>query len=263
MKGLKVAIIVLALLTFSASASAISLPFQFGSLMGFPVNSSLESMNLFSSGLNGDNAVTSTPVTDLSSLSSAFPANSEMSGLQNDFLSNMLSTRLLSFPIINQYNNQNVATQTPSTTYQETTPTPMPTVAPTPTPAPTLVPTLVPTSTPAPTTSSQTLPAAGPNTYTDSDNGKTVTINNGDTLEVRLGQGDQGAWNFNTTDGLQIVGDTFYPEPVPNYPPDIVNDGYGTRVVDIKATKPGVQKISASLVCIGGSSYFDLTVNVV
>jgi predicted secreted protein len=147
-------------------------------------------------------------------------------------------------------------------------PTPTPTQTPTPTPVPattqtsTSAPTLVMAPTPTPTPPSPTLPSAGPNTYTDSDSGKTVTINNGDTLEVRLEQNDMGPWNFDTTDGFQIVGDTFYPEPVPNYPPGIVNDGGGTRVVDFKATEPGIQKISASLTYVEGSNY-ELTVDVV
>jgi predicted secreted protein len=211
----------------------------------------------------------------------AFPTEiTGINGPQDDLFNNLFSTGLQSFPILSPTDDMNVTTHTPSTTYQAPTPTPEPTLAatptptqtPTPTPVPattqtsTSTPTLVMAPTPTPSTSAQTLPPAGPNTYTDSDNGKTVTINNGDTLEVRLGQGDQGAWNMNTTDGLQIVGDTFYPQP-PNPATvdgsDIVNDGYGIRVFDIKATKPGVQKISASLVCIGGSSYFDLTVDVV
>src|SRR5271157_1817531 len=248
MRGLRVSIIVLALLTFSASASALSLPFQFGSLMGFPATlTGFGSMN--SSGLNVFNAIANTPTTDLSSVSPTFTTNSGANRLQNDFLSNLYSTGLQSFPIIGQSNNLNMVTQTPTaTSYHESTPTPVPTLAPTPTPA----------------TSSQPLPLAGQNTYYDSDNGKTVTINNGDTLEVRLEESIDGKWNMNTTDGLQIVGNTFYQDPVKTVNGIvIVNDSAGTRVFEVKATKPGVQKISATRSYIGGSSNYELTVNVV
>jgi hypothetical protein len=123
MKWLKIAIICFALLMFSASASALSPPSQFSSMMSFPVSAtSLGSMNLFSSGLNDDNAVVITPVIDLPPAVSAFPASNETNGLQNDRLDNLLST-----------NNQNVATQTSSTTYQASIPTPTPTPTTTPT----------------------------------------------------------------------------------------------------------------------------------
>lgn len=249
MRGVTVAIIILTLIAFTASASALSMPTLFGSLTSFPT---------LSLGTNDSSSPFAVPT----------------------IKGNLISTGLLSFPIINTTNNPNIATQTPSTTYQASAPTTEPALAPTLTPTQTHTPTTVPpttqtsTSTPTPVMAPTPTPAtpaptpqpAGSNTYTDSDNGKTVTINNGGTVEVRLDQDDLGPWNFTTTDGLQIVGDTFYPEPIPPGPSgpgsQIVNDGGGTRVVDFKATQIGVQKISAILNSPGIEDY-ELTVDVV
>jgi hypothetical protein len=41
MRGLRIIFVILALLAFSASASALSLPFQFGSLTSFPTSTSI------------------------------------------------------------------------------------------------------------------------------------------------------------------------------------------------------------------------------
>ncbi len=163
-------------------------------------------------------------------------------GQKNGFLNNLIWSGLQTLPTVDQSNSQYITTPTPTAT---------------------------PSPTPTPRETSEPLPPAGPNTYYESDKGKTVTINNGDILHVRLDEALVLAeWHMNTTDGLQIIGNTFYLAPK-SYGADgrpLVNDDAGTRVFDIKATRPGVQKINAICKSVGSSDIYqdyELTVNVV
>lgn len=66
MRVVSVILIMLALITLSASASALSLPSQFGSLMSFPTSFTTSvPTNVFSSGLTGYSPVVNIPTTDL------------------------------------------------------------------------------------------------------------------------------------------------------------------------------------------------------
>lgn len=169
-------------------------------------------------------------------------------GQKNDFFSSILSG-LRNLPTMDLSSNQNTMT---------------PTATPTPTPTPVLAPTVTPTP-----VSTEPLPPAGPNTYYGGDNGKTITVSNGNTLHVRLDEAHVcGEWYMDTSDGLQVIGNKFYLAPK-SYGSDgrvLVNDDAGTRVFDIKATKPGVQKINATFMePIYKTVYqnYELTVNVV
>jgi len=154
-------------------------------------------------------------------------------GSQNGFLDSLLSTGLMNFPILDQPNNQNVATQTPSTTYQESPATPTPTATPTPSPTPT------------PVTSSSSSSSSGPNTYTNSDNGTTVTVNNGSTFYVKLscpGNGDWGAIDeLDVTNGLTIINEQTLPVSTGGLVP-IVGGGDICQY-EIQAISPGIQTI--------------------
>ncbi len=70
MRGLKVVLIIFALIVFSASASALSLPSQLSSLMSFPTSFTTSNpTDMFSSGLTGYSPDVSIPSTGISSVS--------------------------------------------------------------------------------------------------------------------------------------------------------------------------------------------------
>jgi predicted secreted protein len=164
-----------------------------------------------------------------------------------------------------QQKTQTQNTVNPSIT-QTPTSTPIPTAMPSPSPSP--IPSPSPTLAPqqSATSDSPQLPPAGSDTYYDGDNGKSVTINKGDTLQIRLQEDSTRyyTWYIDTTDGLQVVGDNFY--YIPRYAPGGVLVGVpGTRIFDIKATKLGLYKIKATYKSLNDpvASEYGLTVDVV
>lgn len=78
MRGLTVAIIILALIIFTTSASALSMPSLFGSMTSFPaISTNINPISTFSFGTSNDGSViTNNPLTDMSSVSSIIDGTS-------------------------------------------------------------------------------------------------------------------------------------------------------------------------------------------
>lgn len=82
--------------------------------------------------------------------------------------------------------------------------------------------------------------ALAQNTYSGSDNGKTITVNSGDTFKVRLDENPTTgySWNMTVDNGLQIVSDRY----VPNSTQLLGSGGYHEWT--IKAVSNGTYKVS-------------------
>lgn len=76
--------------------------------------------------------------------------------------------------------------------------------------------------------------------YSDSDNGKTITLKSGDTFTIRLDENPTTgySWNMTADDGLQIVNDRY----IPGASQAIGSGGYHEWTV--KAVKNGTHKVS-------------------
>jgi inhibitor of cysteine peptidase len=84
----------------------------------------------------------------------------------------------------------------------------------------------------------------GPQTFTAGDNGKTVTVNSGDTFWIRLPENPATgyAWDLKLSDGLTRLSDKYEPSDRSG-----LNVGVGgTHTYEIKAMKNGSQAISAT-----------------
>ncbi len=176
-------------------------------------------------------------------------------GQKNDFFSSMLSG-LQSLPALDLSGSQYIPTPTPTVT-----PSSNPTATPTPTPTPT--PTV--TVSPAAVHDSGVI-------YNQKDNGKTVTVKQGDMFHVKCTSGiGPTNWTMTVSDGLIVADKRFDPNErsIPARQGGLQATPFGTAGMttwDIIATKPGTQYIHAVEQDVGrlpkdvGS--FDLTVNV-
>jgi inhibitor of cysteine peptidase len=102
-----------------------------------------------------------------------------------------------------------------------------------------------PLPTPGPTTPapSPSLPPAGPNTFTEVNNGGTYPVSLHTVIQLRLKENPTTGftWNLSLTPGLTVVNDTYIPDDVTGR---LVGSG-GTRVWYLEAMQPGDQAISA------------------
>lgn len=100
MRGLRVVLIIFALLTLSTSAGALSMPFHFGSLMSFPVSSTaFQPFNMFSSGLTVSNPLSVTPISYISPISTTTGKTSQIPSIMPS------TSSMISSPCSNNQNS--------------------------------------------------------------------------------------------------------------------------------------------------------------
>lgn len=108
--------------------------------------------------------------------------------------------------------------------------------------------------------------ASSGNMFTESDNGRTVTVNSGETFVIRLAENPTTgySWNMTVGKGLEQLSDQYTPNEVPAM---VVGSG-GYHEWAIKASAPGTYTISGVYKrpwepMVGDEQKFTITVNVV